>query len=34
MSALIAERDPLIPVQQACAALAMPRATLYRHLKP
>jgi putative transposase len=34
MSALIAERDPLIPVQRACAALAMPRATLYRHIKP
>ena len=34
MSALIAERDLLIPVQRACAALAMPRATLYRHLKP
>ena len=34
MSALIAERDPLIPLQQACAALGMPRATLYRHLKP
>jgi len=33
MSALIAERDPLIPVQRACAALDMPRATLYRHLK-
>ena len=34
MSALIMERDPLIPLQHACAALAMPRATLYRHLKP
>jgi putative transposase len=34
MSALIAERDPLIAVQHACAALDMPRATLYRHLKP
>jgi putative transposase len=34
MSALIAERDPLIPLQRACAALDMPRATLYRHLKP
>ena len=33
MSALIAERDPLIPVQQACAALGMPRATLYRYIK-
>ncbi len=33
MNALIAERDPLIPVQRACAALDMPRATLYRHLK-
>jgi len=34
MSALIVERDPLIPVQRACAALDLPRATLYRHLKP
>lgn len=34
MSALIAERDPLIPVQRACTALDMPRATLYRHFKP
>jgi len=34
MSALIAERDPLIPLQRACAVLDMPRATLYRHLKP
>jgi len=34
MSALIAERDPLIPLRRACAALEMPRATLYRHLKP
>jgi putative transposase len=34
MSALIAERDPRIPVQHACAALDMPRATLYRQLKP
>lgn len=34
MSALMASRDPLIPLQHACAALGMPRATLYRHLKP
>ena len=34
MSALIAERDRAIPLQRACAALDMPRATLYRHLKP
>jgi putative transposase len=34
MSALIAERDPLIPLQRACAALDMPPATLYRHIKP
>lgn len=33
MSALMASRDPLIPLQHACAALGMPRATLYRHLK-
>jgi putative transposase len=34
MSALIQSRDPLIPLQQTCAALGMPRATLYRHSKP
>jgi putative transposase len=34
MSALIAERDPAIPLQRACAALDMPRATLYRQRKP
>jgi putative transposase len=34
MSALIVERDRLIPLQRACAALDMPRATLYRHIKP
>ena len=34
MSALIQSRDLLIPVQQACAALGMARATLYRHIKP
>lgn len=28
------ERDRVIPLQQACAALCMPRATLYRHNKP
>jgi putative transposase len=28
------ERDPVIPLQQACAVLGMPRATLYRHNKP
>ena len=34
MSALIAQRDALIPLQRACAALGMPRATLYRQGKP
>lgn len=27
-------RDPLIPLQQACAVLGMARATLYRHNQP
>jgi len=34
MSALIVARDPRIPVQHACAALGMPRASWYRRLKP
>jgi putative transposase len=34
MSALIAARDPLIPLRHACAALGLPRATLYRQCKP
>ena len=34
MSALIVGRDRLIPLQRACAALELSRATLYRHLKP
>jgi putative transposase len=34
MSALIHSRDPLIPMQQACAALGVARATLYRNAKP
>jgi putative transposase len=34
MSALIAARDPMIPLRHACSALGMPRATLYRHAKP
>jgi putative transposase len=34
MSALIAQRDGRIPLQRACAAVGMPRATLYRHFKP
>jgi putative transposase len=34
MSALIQSRDPLIPAQHACAALGLPRATLYRHARP
>jgi len=34
MSALIASRDPVIPVQRACTAVGMARATLYRHIKP
>jgi putative transposase len=34
MSALIVARDPLIPLRDACSALGMPRATLYRHAKP
>jgi putative transposase len=34
VSALIQSRDPLIPVQHACAALGMARATLYRHTRP
>jgi len=34
MSALIAERDRLIPLQRACAALEVSRATLYRHIRP
>jgi transposase InsO family protein len=34
MSALIAQRDPLIPLQRACAVLGMSRATQYRQRKP
>jgi putative transposase len=34
LSALIAQRDPLIPLQRACTALGMARATLYRQRKP
>jgi putative transposase len=33
MSAVIIARDPLIPLQHACAALGMPRASWYRHIK-
>jgi putative transposase len=34
MSALIGTRDPLLPMKHACAALGLPRASLYRHAKP
>lgn len=30
----VSQRDPSIPLQRACAALALPRATLYRRLQP
>jgi putative transposase len=34
MSALIEARDPVVPLKQACAALGLARATLYRHRRP
>lgn len=34
MSALVQSRDPVIPLNCACAAVGLPRATWYRHTKP
>jgi predicted DNA-binding transcriptional regulator AlpA len=31
---LVNHRNPVVPMQRACGALGLPRASVYRHLRP